>query len=521
MDFLLPGKDLAVRFRMNAHSRSPARAIFEALSSIRLAVVVMVTLGLTSLLATIYESKHGTAAVQRDVYRTVWFAAILVTLGVNIFCVLMSRYPWKKHHIGFVLAHVGILLLLTGSLYSLWAGFDGNMAVFEGETTDRVSLLEKVVEIQLPDGTRSRVGFDFEKNPPHPDRPRRIPIKGTDFTLVAEDFHRHVNIHEGFAEAKEGPPALRFMLQGPFGKQESWLVAGDADRHGIDFGPAAFDFHAESMPSDHEHTTEGKNHLGFLLRKDGALAYTLTSTKEPPRKGTLEVGKPLETPWMGMTVTVDHFLPHSTTKLEVTPGTPPVKDERKQPAVKVHVESAAGRSPSDWLAWSSSAVHLPFGDGEVILGYRPPELATPFQVTLLDFNSEKYPGSNMAATYESFIRVDDPERGVSEHHISMNHPLHYRGYIFFQASFVEGQPMMSIFSVARSPGLPLVYLGTTLISIGVVWMFYVKPYLARRQAAQALKAHREREALHARQAPTAPADPDPARGPAEPAGSGA
>src|SRR6185295_7427705 len=133
---------------------------------------------------------------------------------------------------------------------------------------------------------------------------------------------------------------------------------------------------------------------------------------------------------------------------------------------------------------------------------------------LLKFNSDKYPGSSMAATYESWVKVDDPERGVSEHHISMNHPLHYRGYIFFQASFVEGEPMMSIFSVARAPGLPLVYVGVILISAGVAWMFYIKPYLARRQAARALAAHRQREKRDEVQ----PSDPVVARpGPAEPA----
>jgi hypothetical protein len=60
--------------------------------------------------------------------------------------------------------------------------------------------------------------------------------------------------------------------------------------------------------------------------------------------------------------------------------------------------------------------------------------------------------------------------------------------VFFQSSFVEGEPMISVFSVARAPGLPLVYLGTTLISVGVFWMFYLKPWLLRRQAAQALAA---------------------------------
>src|SRR6202008_533840 len=114
----------------------------------------------------------------------------------------------------------------------------------------------------------------------------------------------------------------------------------------------------------------------------------------------------------------------------------------------------------------------------------------PFTVTLEDFRSETYPGTQMAATYESRVRIEDPELGVSEHLISMNHPLHYRGYIFFQSSFVEGERMASILSVSRSPGLPVVYSGTALVSVGVLWMFYLKPALARRQGRKALEARR-------------------------------
>ena len=71
--------------------------------------------------------EHGTPAVQRDIYQTPGFAFILGLLGVNIFSVMMSRYPWKKHHVGFVIAHIGILLLLAGSLISLHRGLDSNM----------------------------------------------------------------------------------------------------------------------------------------------------------------------------------------------------------------------------------------------------------------------------------------------------------------------------------------------------------------------------------------------------------
>jgi hypothetical protein len=504
---------------MNAMPRSPARALFEALASLRLAVVVMVSLGLSSLIATIYESKHGTAAAQRDFYRTGWFAFILVMLGVNIFCAMMSRYPWKKHHTGFVMAHIGILTLLVGSLWSLWGGFDGNMAVYEGETTDRVSLLEKVVDVELLGGKRTRLGFDFEKSRPSPDRPRRFKLEGSNVELVADGFERHVRMVDGYAEATEGPSALRFILEGPFGREESWLVADDPERGQLDFGPAAFSFHATS---DQDHAVADRNHLAFERAGADGLRYVLSSTKEPPIRGEIQRGTPLVTPWMGMKVTVDQFFPHAALRREVVPGEPPVKDERHQPAIRMYLDDKGGHSKPEWVAWSGGATRLQLRDTRVRVSWRAPELSVPFRVTLLDFNSEKYPGSNRPATYESFVRVDDPERGTSDHHISMNHPLHYRGYIFFQASFVEGQPMMSIFSVARAPGLLLVYTGTTLISIGVVWMFYVKPYLARRQAAQALKAHREREARHESESsvPTASSDPS-ARRPAQPAGSGA
>jgi hypothetical protein len=476
----------------------------------------MVSLGVSSLVATIYESKHGTAAAQRDFYRTGWFAFILVALGVNIFCAMMSRYPWKKHHVGFVLAHIGILTLLAGSLWSLWGGMDGNMAVYEGETTDQVSLFEKQLEVELPDGKHA-VSFDFEKRPPRANHPRTFAVSGTDLKLVAEDFQPHVRLIDGYAESDHGPATLRFVLEGPFGKEESWLVADDPEKGRLDFGPASFAFHATAG----DHTVAGSNHIAFEETANG-LRYVLSSTKQSPQRGELTVGKPIVTPWMGMKVTVDKYFPHAATRRQVVPEEPPVKDERHQPAVKVHLESPGGKSASEWVAWSAGSVRLSMGDRQAKVSYRAPQTPVPFRVTLLDFNSDKYPGSNRAATYESYIRVDDPERGTSEHHISMNHPLHYRGYIFFQASYVEGQPMMSIFSVARAPGLLLVYTGTTLISIGVVWMFYVKPYLARRQAAQALKAHREREARHETKSsvPASSSEPSAPR-PAQSAGSGA
>ena len=494
--------------------------IFDALASLRLAVVTMLTLGAVCSWGTFYEMNHGTPAAQRDIYQTWWFALILATLGSNIFCAMMKRYPWKKHHTGFVMAHIGILTLLAGSLMSLHLGLDGNLALYEGETGGRVALLDKALQVALPSGKYASFPVVFEKDPPRPGRERRFTVPDAGVTVVAEDFLPHVTVRESFAAAEDGTPALHFVLDAPFAREESWLTTDPAHAH-VDFGPAAFGFHVARTEADGAklmREVTGKNNVSFVLGPGGRLRYGLTTKEGQTTTGDVEVGRPVDTPWMGMKVVVDQFLEKATARRTVAAAPPPEKDERRLSAVKVRLEGSAGNTSSEWVVWTE-ARKVPWAGGTATLAYRSPEVALPFQVSLLRFNSDKYPGSNMPATYESWVRVDDPERGVSEHHISMNHPLHYRGYIFFQASFVEGEPMMSIFSVARSPGLPLVYVGVTLISLGVLWMFYVKPMLVRRDAARALQAHKERENRNA-EAPSA----DAARGrsgPAEPASSGA
>jgi hypothetical protein len=323
--------------------------------------------------------RQGTPAVQRDIYQTSWFAVLLGLLGLNVLAAMLSRWPWSKHHVGFLLAHVGILLVLMGSVVSLFRGLDSNMALYEGETSDRVTLRDRSLQVRIPAlGVGATFPVRFEKQPPRAGREARFALPGSDVVLVARDYRPHVEITE---------------------------------------------------------SSGGRS---------------------------------------------------------VIPRTPPAKEERRQPAVLLQLEGKTARSEPTWVVWGEQT-GVAFGGQPVSLAYRSPEAALPFQVTLIRFNNESYPGSRMAATYESTVRIDDPEQGSFETLVSMNHPLHHRGYIFFQSSFVEGRPMLSIFSVARAPGLPLVYLGTTLIGVGIIWMFYVKPWLARRQAAQALAALRARE----------------------------
>lgn len=469
--------------------KTATRRLVDALASIRLAVTLMAALGGVCVVATFYESRHGTPAAQRVFYGTWWFALLLALLAANVLLSMLRRLPWKQHHVGFVLAHVGILLILGGSLVSLLWGMDSSLAVYEGETTSRVTLAGQALRVSIDAGAPSDVRVHLAEQRPRPDQELRFAIPGSDAHLVAEDYYSHASVSEALEEGSRGGPAVHFVLSADGAHAADWLVAEDPTRRSADFGPLALNLHVartnDELKQRLDHS-EGANHVLLVIGPDGRLHYRLDAEQGGSR-GVLAVGAPLQTPWMGLTLAVDRLLSRAEARRSVSPGPPPDQEVRRVPALKARIEGPSWRSASEWLVWGD-AIRLETPSGLATVSFGSPQRSLPFQVTLLRFNSDKYPGSNMAATYESFVRVEDPERGVSEHHIAMNRPLHYRGYVFFQASFVEGEPMMSVLSVTRAPGLPAVYTGTALLCVGVLWMFYWKPYLLRRQGRAALRA---------------------------------
>ncbi len=108
--------------------------LYEALASLKLAVVLIGVAAIVLGWATFVESEYGTRAVHFGIYGTWWFAALAALLGVNVLAAALIRYPWKRFETGFVIIHAGILVLLVGMLVSRLGGIDAQLPVFEGQT---------------------------------------------------------------------------------------------------------------------------------------------------------------------------------------------------------------------------------------------------------------------------------------------------------------------------------------------------------------------------------------------------
>ena len=468
---------------------SGLRRLVHLLASLPLAVVTMSAIGIACIAATFYESAYGTAATQRLFYRSAWFTMLLAVLAASILFSALERYPWNRHHVGFVLAHAGILLLLAGSLVSLHAGLDGRLTLVEGGTSAQLSLDGETLHVGLADGTHAVVPVAFRVRPPQPGT--RIAVPGANATVVVEEYEPNASLGDVWAEAmtgQSGTPALQFALSGHGAQPLSgWLMAGEPGPAHVEVGPILFSLHAAATDAEARAMLEpqpGVNQVAFVAGPGHELRYTLSSRKGRPMTGALGVGDAVRTPWMDLSVTVDRFLRQAVRQRVVTRHPDTVKEEDRSPAVHVRVETPAG-SAREWLAFGMSEA-IDLGGAKAHVGYGPREGELPFRVTLLDFHSETYPGSRMAATYESRVRVEDPESGAFERTISMNRPLHHRGYTLFQASYIDGDPQTSILSVSRAPGLPLVYVGSLLLGVGALWMSFFKRWVARRQGRSAL-----------------------------------
>ena len=92
----------------------------------------------------------------------------------------------------------------------------------------------------------------------------------------------------------------------------------------------------------------------------------------------------------------------------------------------------------------------------------------PARLRLVSFRATLYPDSSLPRSFESTVTLTDGETS-REAVISMNHPLRYRGYTFFQSAYGtdDAGHHFSVFQVVRNPERILPYLASFVILAGL------------------------------------------------------
>ena len=115
----------------------------------------------------------------------------------------------------------------------------------------------------------------------------------------------------------------------------------------------------------------------------------------------------------------------------------------------------------------------------VEMAVRKKSMGLPFSLSLKDFRKVDYPSTQTAMSYESDVVLEDTdENTVIQKTIRMNKPLDYKGYRIFQSSYVQDpdQGEGSIFTIAKNPGIRFIYSGACITFLGILTVFFIKPF---------------------------------------------
>lgn len=189
-------------------------------------------------------------------------------------------------------------------------------------------------------------------------------------------------------------------------------------------------------------------------------------------------------------------------RFEDKPAVIPVEQRRSQlgrqtSMIRLHLVSRAG----DWQTriwvpfepyndaltetvphWSSVVVPG-VGQVEFIYGRMPQPL--PGRVALREMEVQFYPGGTRPSEWKSHIRWEDPMTGqVREGVAFLNNTARIGPWTLFQSGEAPDHESYTILGVGNRDGVMTMLLGCTLITIGMIYAFYVKPILKRRLAAR-------------------------------------
>ncbi len=216
-------------------ARSLTWKIIHAFGSLKLALFLIATIALACAVATFIEAELSTKVAHAYIYSAPWFSAWLGLFMINLIAVTLTRWPWLPKHLGFVITHYGIVVLLIGAMIGAKLGFEGNVTLTKGETKDKLIARETVLYVQTLNDW-AMTSFDPEATRPREDRPRRFAVQGSRAEVVVDRFAPGLEKVETIEPAPEenAPAGVALRFRSPRLQQEvevGLLAAAGNDTH--------------------------------------------------------------------------------------------------------------------------------------------------------------------------------------------------------------------------------------------------------------------------------------------------
>ncbi len=445
------------------------KKIFNLLYSTRLTAVLFFLFAASMGVATFIENDFGTQTSKALVYNTWWFEAIMFFFVINFFGNIFRYRLYRKKKWAVLLFHTSFLLILIGAGVTRYIGYEGIMIIKEGKSTNKFLSETTYLNVIIDDGNQ-------QKNPIHK-------------KILLSAWGKN---NWGFSTEFRGQP-INFKLIDYIPWAEKKLVINDN-------GDEYLFFVESSSGSRHEHyikkgTTQNIHNVlvGFNSPNKATINFT-------DADGSLKIISSSDGNWFRMAdqkrgnivkdsiQNFQYLTLHNISGLQFVIPKPAEKgivktvsgpkDNTKFDAIVVDITTNNQTQRIELTGGKYNSLNskeLKISNLNFRMLYGSKTLETPFYIKLKDFQLEKYPGSESAASYASEVVVILPEK-TFDFRIYMNHILDFKGYKLFQSSYDNTKEIEETHLSVNHDfwGTLLTYIGYSMLFFGLICILFVK-----------------------------------------------
>jgi hypothetical protein len=166
------------------------KRIFNFLGGIYMAISLIIVAASSVIIGTFLE-----AQTESHLYAAQWtyhhplFAFVLWLFFINILFSALRRWPFKIRHIPFLITHLGLLMIIGGTIIKNWYGVQGNMIILEGSASQQL-IVPHTYALHLEKKTPNQIlSYDYDFTIDHLPIPEDPALPGLKWKIIHYSPH--------------------------------------------------------------------------------------------------------------------------------------------------------------------------------------------------------------------------------------------------------------------------------------------------------------------------------------------
>jgi len=446
--------------------------LLSLLGSMKIMASMMLIFAFSIAYATFIENDYGTITSKAEVYNTLWFEVLLTLLAINLMINMYRSKMFSIQKAPIFIFHLAFLIILIGAAITRFVGFEGSMHIREGSTSSTIlsastyfNVDAKILETKV---STSDVVYLSKKSNNSLSSSLEINSKKVNVELIEYIPDAIENLVE---DTDGGYIVAQMMVTDGSSSESIKLRRGQSYENSniaLDFESGKM-FLRETVSISY---IDGKLYLKHVsplkwLKMDDKSQGVIEASDKTEFKNRTLYGI------RGSNFVLRKLYKHAKMKVVSDPAASAMRPGMDALKFKITVDDKS----KDVMVYGKPGLkakqyHKQVNGVDVDISYGSKSLDLPFELKLIDFQLNRYPGSMSPASYSSDIILIDKEENLNmPYKIFMNNILEHRGYKFFQSSYDKDEKG-TILSVNNDPGTLPSYIGYFLLGLGLFWSLF-------------------------------------------------